>query len=227
MNTNTCSCGGTPHTDECYFGHFLAYTGFAGESPEIIEKLKKAYFDGIDAGRPHDPEKATGSGELPASNLEKLLREVDVITWPGKTIMINAETTLRLVDLLKSMRQAIAQCGDRRDAGVSAEQLAELYRLRAAVKGPGDILWSDLAAAERAKNTKLKAESTALREQAAMDREDAELYRWLESKVQTEDRDGGYHRFYRLPHVTKLDSNGYHPTLSEGIRAAIAKEQGK
>ena len=130
MNTNTCSCGGTPHTDECYFGHFLAYTGFAGESPEIIEKLKKAYFDGIDAGRPHDPEKATGSGELP-----ELPEHAE--TWPEKICLQQGEDAEPFgvaseyevtwcqdwqndtdIPYVRAdiARQAIAQCGDRRDA---------------------------------------------------------------------------------------------------------------
>lgn len=34
------------HTEDENFQHFLSYTGFHDESPEIIEKLKKAYFDG-------------------------------------------------------------------------------------------------------------------------------------------------------------------------------------
>ncbi|CNE76810.1 DUF2829 domain-containing protein [Yersinia mollaretii] len=29
-----------------HFQHFLSYSGFYDESPEVIEKLKKAYFDG-------------------------------------------------------------------------------------------------------------------------------------------------------------------------------------
>lgn len=37
-------CGG--HTEEENFEHFLSYTGFHNESPEVIEKLRKAYSDG-------------------------------------------------------------------------------------------------------------------------------------------------------------------------------------
>ena len=37
-------CGG--HTKEENFEHFLSYTGFHNESPEVIEKLRKAYSDG-------------------------------------------------------------------------------------------------------------------------------------------------------------------------------------
>lgn len=34
------------HTADENFEHFLSYSGFSGESPEQIEKLRKAYFDG-------------------------------------------------------------------------------------------------------------------------------------------------------------------------------------
>lgn len=34
------------HTEDDNFQHFLSYTGFSGESPEVVEKLRKAYFDG-------------------------------------------------------------------------------------------------------------------------------------------------------------------------------------
>ncbi|EAP6673928.1 hypothetical protein PC032_004832 [Salmonella enterica] len=34
------------HTEEENFEHFLTYTGFHEESPEVIEKLRKAYSDG-------------------------------------------------------------------------------------------------------------------------------------------------------------------------------------
>lgn len=33
-------------TEENNFEHFLSYTGFHNESPEVIEKLRKAYSDG-------------------------------------------------------------------------------------------------------------------------------------------------------------------------------------
>lgn len=34
------------HTEDENFEHFLAYTGFHDEKPEVIEKLRKAYSDG-------------------------------------------------------------------------------------------------------------------------------------------------------------------------------------
>lgn len=34
------------NSEEENFAHFLSYTGFHSESPEVIKKLRKAYFDG-------------------------------------------------------------------------------------------------------------------------------------------------------------------------------------
>ena len=34
------------HTEDENFEHFLSYTGFHDEKPEVIEKLRKAYSDG-------------------------------------------------------------------------------------------------------------------------------------------------------------------------------------
>lgn len=34
------------HTEEENFGHFLSYSGFHNEKAEVIEKLRKAYYDG-------------------------------------------------------------------------------------------------------------------------------------------------------------------------------------
>ena len=39
------------HSKECLFEHFLCYTGSHQECAEILEKLKKAYFDGLEAGK--------------------------------------------------------------------------------------------------------------------------------------------------------------------------------
>ena len=34
------------HTEEENFEHFLSYSGFHNEKAEVIEKLRKAYYDG-------------------------------------------------------------------------------------------------------------------------------------------------------------------------------------
>lgn len=39
------------HSDECLFEHFLTYTQFSDLSVDIVVKLRKAYFDGLEAGR--------------------------------------------------------------------------------------------------------------------------------------------------------------------------------
>lgn len=42
----------TPHTRECMFGHFLSYTQYHKYNSEIIEALRKAYYDGIEVSDP-------------------------------------------------------------------------------------------------------------------------------------------------------------------------------
>lgn len=41
-----------PHTPACLFDHFLAYTGFADESDDVKQKLRKAYYDGMEGAQP-------------------------------------------------------------------------------------------------------------------------------------------------------------------------------
>ena len=36
------------HTTEEDFQHFLSYSGFSNDPPEIIEKMRKAFFAGCD-----------------------------------------------------------------------------------------------------------------------------------------------------------------------------------
>ena len=45
----SCSCVGSPHTRECLFEHFMSYSGYHSQSQEEQDRLKKAYFDGLDA----------------------------------------------------------------------------------------------------------------------------------------------------------------------------------
>lgn len=45
---------GRNHSVECLFGHFSSYTGAHNETPEVLEKLRKAYFDGYGAGKAYE-----------------------------------------------------------------------------------------------------------------------------------------------------------------------------
>ena len=52
---NCTSTDGHNHSTECLFDHFTAYTQAQREHPEVQAKLKKAYFDGYEAGLAHTP----------------------------------------------------------------------------------------------------------------------------------------------------------------------------
>ena len=47
---NCNSTDGRNHSVECLFEHFMAYTSAHKETPDVQAKLKKAYFDGHEAG---------------------------------------------------------------------------------------------------------------------------------------------------------------------------------
>lgn len=47
---NCTSTDGNNHSVECLFEHFLSYMNAWGVDPDIMGKLKKAYFDGYEAG---------------------------------------------------------------------------------------------------------------------------------------------------------------------------------
>lgn len=47
---NCTSSDGRNHSVECLFEHFIAYTHGHKEDAVTLEKLKKAYFDGYEAG---------------------------------------------------------------------------------------------------------------------------------------------------------------------------------
>jgi hypothetical protein len=54
--------------------------------------------------------------------------------------------------------------------------------------------------------------------------QDAERYRWLAKKAFTDERDGGYVRFYVFPHITYADGStfeGRKPTYYTTLDAAI------
>lgn len=47
---NCSSAKENEHSVECLFEHFMCYTGGYNETDDVQEKLKKAYFDGFEAG---------------------------------------------------------------------------------------------------------------------------------------------------------------------------------
>lgn len=44
-----CSCGGSPHTQDCMFQHFLSYSGCWRQPDNIRAMLRNAYIHGLDA----------------------------------------------------------------------------------------------------------------------------------------------------------------------------------
>lgn len=45
---NCTSTYGSTHSKECYFEHFLAYTGYWRQPFDVIDILRQAYYDGIE-----------------------------------------------------------------------------------------------------------------------------------------------------------------------------------
>jgi hypothetical protein len=112
--------------------------------------------------------------------------------------------------IVKVSRQACDEAADR----IAALVLAELKAERDAFARAIDTLNGKVLAVEQERDAAVA---------------DAERYRWLAKKAFTDERDGGYVRFYVFPHITYADGSTfegrkptYYTTLDAAIDAAIA-----
>ena len=79
---NCTSTDGHNHSTECLFDHFTAYTQAQRENPEVQAKLKKAYFDGDEAGVAHTPPVQGMSNR--SKRLDEIRAEAErFFEWPG------------------------------------------------------------------------------------------------------------------------------------------------
>lgn len=64
---------------------------------------------------------------------------------------------------------------------------------------------------------------------AEQDAQDAARYRWLKSKARIDERDGGYHKAYCLPHIEKesgtIGKPLYHADFDSAVDAAMREEE--
>ena len=97
---NCTSTDGHNHSTECLFDHFTAYTQAQREHPEVQAKLKKAYFDGYEAGLAHTPpvqaEPARNPDVLALNADEEFHRWLDQL--PDKAARLNGGKKDETVD---------------------------------------------------------------------------------------------------------------------------------
>ena len=85
-----------------------------------------------------------------------------------------------------------------------------------------------LKAQQRA--TDAEAKLAAIQSQVAGDAQDAARYRWLKLQARIDERDGGYHKAYCLPHIEKESGTIggkllYHADFDSAVDAAMREQQ--